>query len=254
MKKLSALYTVFNGIELLDKSISQIWNEIDVLILCVQKISNTGNKTDQSKLPAIIEKYKSKIHVLHFKPNLNLTTKQNERNKLQMRIDYARLIGCTHFIQMACDHYYKSDEFNFYKNLCFNEDYDITFTEMNTYYKKPIYLIWPRENYYMPFITKLYPQTRVMYNKNYPVHADPSVMVNTTTKHRIFKPDEILLHHFTAIRENIDDKYKNAAASIRWSQQDVERFKKEYKNAKPGMKIQYFQNREITEVKNIFNI
>ena len=42
--KLAALYTIFDGLELLKDSIKQIENDVDVVIIGWQKVSNTFNE------------------------------------------------------------------------------------------------------------------------------------------------------------------------------------------------------------------
>lgn len=249
---LAALYNCFNGLEFLEKSIEQIYSHVDEIVLCYQAISNKGEK--KAKVKPFIESFrdKPKLHILEFKPNLSNITKNNEVSKLQMRIDYAKKIGCTHFISSAEDHLYKPDEFKKAKDKVLNSIFDITFTAMYTYYKHPTWQLTPIEDYYMPFICKLYPHTKVQRNSKYPLRVDPSIQINTCDNWCLFNQEEIMLHHYSMVRKNIVDKFKNAAASIRWKPNSVERFMNQYNNydikLNPG--VGYFGGRKIVIVED----
>jgi hypothetical protein len=252
--KLAALYTLWNGLELIEKSIQQIYNECDEIILCWQHRSNKGELS--SEIIPFLDRFKDnpKIHIIEFKPDLNRSTKQNERSKLQLRIDYAKKLGCTHFFSSACDHYYSTNEFMNAKKTIIEHGYETTFTKMATYYKHPTWKLEPLESYYMPFICKLYDSTTVVSQQNYHCRVDPSIQIQPCLNPHIFNEDEILMHHFSMIRKDIENKFRNAAASIRWKPQQIETFIKEYENAKPGDEITYFQKRKLIECDNLFNI
>ena len=249
--KLTICYTTFNGLELLEKSISNIYDLVDCIIICHQKISNTGNLEKEPRLNHRILKMLAdeypKVRLLNFEPNLSLNTKENERNKHNRMITFSRFFGTTHFVLSACDHFYKKNEFEYVKQKCLVNDYDVTFTKMYTYYKHINWQISPIEDYYMPFIMKLHLNTEISTCK-YPLQVDPSVKINTCNNFHVFEQNEIMLHHYSMIREDIVDKFTNAAASIRWTPQQIFNFIDEYENAKVGDEISYFRGRKIIEV------
>lgn len=250
--KLAALYTVFNGTELLTKSIEQIYNDVDVVILCYQKTSNRGeiiaeeDKQIILKLASIFDK----IFLVEYKPDLSISAKENERLKHDKMIQTAKVHACTHFFMAACDHYYLPEQFRYAKNIA--KKYDVTATAMYTYYKNPTWQLCPIEDYFMPFICKLHPNTEIT-EQLYNFPTDPSVCINTRNKQYVFDVDEIMLHHYSMIRTDIENKFKNAAASVNWSDK-IPDFISEYKNAKVGSTISYFRGREIIEVPNYFNL
>ncbi len=254
--RLAALYSCFNGLELLEKSIDQIYPYVAYLILCYQTVSNKGEPNPD--IESFMERFKvdSKFHILKFEPNPNVNTKDNERAKLQLRIDYAKKLGCTHFFSSAEDHFYKPDEFVLAKDKVDNSIYDVTFTSMYTYYKHPTWQLTPIEDYYMPFICKLYPDTRVQSVPNYPLRVDPSIQINTCNNWYLFNQDKIMLHHFSMFRKDMLSKFRNAAASIRWKPDAVERFIEQYNNydieSNPG--VEYFRGRKIKIVDNQFEL
>lgn len=251
--KLAAIYSVYNGLELLENAMFQIKNEVDQFIIVYQEVSNYG-ETDYTvikKVTEIAEKFNAKVVLFH--TDLKVNAKVNELNKHNLGLEVAKLLDCTHFLIGATDHYYKENEFKAAKQIAVN--FDLTLTEMFTYYKYPTWQLYPKENYFMPFICKLYDNTefkKEVWNLSYLV--DPAVRINTIDKHYLFKEDEIMLHHYSMLRVDINNKFNNAAASINWGVEKRNQFILEYENAKVGNEISYFKGRKLIEVPNYFNI
>lgn len=253
--KLAYCITVFNGWELLESAINSIKPFVDNVIICYQKTSNTGNFEPLNYERAKYYIGEKKVDVINFEPNLRLHTKQIEITKHQCMIDRAKMLGCSHFIMAATDHFYLEEELERAKQMVIKNNYDVTVTKMYTYYKNPEWQLTPIEDYYMPFICKLYPRTRVT-NANYPVLVDPSVKVNTHDRFYEFKQDEIMMHHYSMIREDIRNKFDNAAASVNWGEDRVKLFIDEYENynLEENKGVTYFQGRKIKVVDNYFNL
>lgn len=256
MNKLAACYTVFNGEELLQQSMKQIDSEVDLFIVCFQIISNKGHENRHLKPFLGCFVGNKKVIMVNFNPDLSLNTKENERRKHQLMIETARNNGATHVLLAACDHFYDAQQFKYAKERSFNHDLDISFTSMFTYYKSPEWQLTPKEDYFMPFIIKLHPTTKICYNKDFPLKTDPSVQVNTFMVWGLFTEDECILHHYSMIRKDIYNKLHNAAASIRWKNEELILHGIEYEtydiNKNPG--VSYFQGRKIKLVPNYFDL
>lgn len=256
MGKIAACYTVFNGEELLQSSMQQIDGAVDLFVICYQEISNKGNKN--VNLMAVLNALKAQkpIIFIEFQPNFGVNTKENERIKHQLMLETARKNGSSHVLLAACDHFYDKNQFKNAVIRSIFDDFDVTFTSMFTYYKHPEWQLTPKEDYYMPFIIKLHPSTKITRMKNYPYRVDPSVQVNTIGKTGLFDEKECILHHYSMIRENLGMKLNNAAASIRWNPEDIGRFTNEFLNydIKENPGVSYFQGRKVKIVPNYFNI
>jgi hypothetical protein len=254
--KLAVCFTVFNGLELLESAVENITNQADKIIICYQDVSNRGEYCPHVSgfMLRFLNQYK--CHVIKYETDLNLNTKENERKKHQMMIDYAKTLDATHFLLTATDHFYKEDEIIFAKKVIKALDYDVTLTAMYTYYKFPTWQLTPIEDYYMPFICKLYPETKIERVRGFPVRVDPSVQINTCKTWHLFPQDQVMLHHYSMIRVDIQNKFRNAAASIRWSKEQVEDFINEFENydldRNPG--ISYFNGRKIKVVDDYFSL
>lgn len=246
--KLTLCYTMFNGFEQLIKSINAMRDHVDQIIVCYQLISNTGNRSETAiyEMKQLRDDYPDIIITMFF-PVLSVSTKQNERMKHNLMIQTAKKYGATHFILSACDHIYTPEHINHAKNQMIESDYDVCLTKMYTYYKQENWYMWPLENYYMPFIHKMHENTEISNTVRYPVVVDPSVRVNTSSKIIVFEPNECVLHHYSMVRIDIENKFKNAAASIRWKPEQIKTFIHEFYHAKVGDSITYFQNSVICE-------
>jgi hypothetical protein len=252
--KLALLYTVWTGDDMvmLERSIKQHEPYVDYIQIWYQCTSNKGEYSSFLDYGAFYNKnfgFIDRVESCHWEPKLNLNTKQNERNKHDMMIQHAKKQGFTHFILCACDHFYTPEQFEYAKKYhTEHPEIDASFTKMRTYYKHENWYLDPIENYSMPFIHKMYETTAIVNTPIYPTRVDPSVKVNTCYHSHEFDTDEIILHHYSMVRKDIEKKLRNAAASIRWTELQILQFISEYQNAKPGDSISYFQGRKIVEI------
>lgn len=252
--KIVALYTIYNGLELLKKSIENIEQLVDEIVLCYQEKSNTGI-TSADVYPAVRNYInRPKFHVLNYEPS-GFNTKEKESNKHNYMLEFAKRLNCTHFLFMATDHFYLPEEFITAKNSL---HHDCSYTRMFTYYKHPTWQLTPPEDYYMPFICKLLPETKVVKcnSKYYPCRVDPALMINTCASYRLLPPEQIMLHHYSMIRNDIRNKFANAADSIRWSAEKVATFISEFEHYKPeeNKGITYFGGRTVKLVPDYFGL
>lgn len=253
--KLAICYTVFDGLELLEKSIQNINPHVDEIIICYQEISNKGNadKSIHAWLEATFDHYKN-IHFVLYQTDLKLNPKENERRKHQLMIDAARFFDCTHFIMAATDHFYNGDQVEFAKKFVIEHDLDLSLTFMYTYYKNPCWQLTPLEQYYMPFICRLYKHTKIEKVSYFPVRVDPSVQINTFQKWMVFAPEHVMLHHYSMIRKDIKGKFENAASP--WKPEQIEKFVEEFNGYSPENNdgIYYFQGKKIKIVPDYFDL
>ena len=255
--KLTALYTLFNGTDQLTRSLKEIIPLVDDVIFGVQDISNTGYSIEPVDSDMILRAqsiYSAKI--VKYNTDASLNPKENERRKLQLMINTARERGATHFVLLAGDHIYKCEEFKAAKDyLTLYPSIDVSLTKMYTYFKHPTWRLQPIEEYYMPFICRIYPDTVVTASNNYPVVVDPSVRIEPAHKFYQFKESEIMLHHFSMVRNDIGSKFRNAAAAQNWPHK-ITQFIDEYNHydIKENPGVTYFKGRKIKIVPNLFEL
>jgi hypothetical protein len=248
--RLAALITVYNGLELLQKCVENLERQVDGVIICYQNVSNKGSFS-----PHVGAFCRSMgVDTVKFTPDLTIKTKENERLKHDFMLQYSKKHGFSHAILMATDHFYTDEQVYFSRKDVAANDWDVTATSMQTYYKRPTWRVDPMEDYYMPFIIALRPETRCERVAGFPFFTDPSVQVNTCQRSRMYAPDEVLLHHYSMIRVDIAEKFRNAAASIRWNPEQVSTFISEFEDANLGDPITYFKGRKLVEAEDFFGL
>lgn len=250
MIKLAAIYNIFDGTELLYPSIVSIQDDVDVFILVYQKVSNYGEPIEDSDcmrinyIHSFLSKMQKECHLVEYIPNHN-NGMWNETNKRNLGIQKAKDLKCTHFIQMDCDELYEN--FGSIKQDFLNSDADGSVLQMMTYFKRPSLRFENPDNYFVPFIHKLYPNT-VTGSKKYPFYCDPTRRINTE--------NVILLsgfmHHFSYIRLNIQKKLRNSSARMNIESSNL---LADYMN--PNLKEGYFVkdfNQKLINVPDLFKL
>ena len=140
--------------------------------------------------------------------------KREERRKHNEMIKVAEGQGCTHFFFSATDHYYDSLQFANCKQKA--KQYDVTASKMYTYFKNPEWRLDPIESYYMPFICKLRKSQTYCRDTGgkWNVYIDPSLCAVPNDSFYEFKEDELIMHHYSFVRDDMSNKLMNAAARV----------------------------------------
>jgi hypothetical protein len=113
---------------------------------------------------------------------------------------------------LDCDELYDPKEFKWAKDDFELGDYDTSFCKMSTYYKEPIYRLYPKEEYYAPLFYKIKKDTEFGYaSEDYPVILDPTRKVKAGYA-RIYEREEIEMHHYAYVRNDIASKVINSSS------------------------------------------
>ncbi len=249
--RLAACYTVYNGIELLEDSINSIKNNVDEIIIAYQTTSNYGEINND-----FLEwKEKNKeYHYVFFNPSFlgrKDNAKFNEANKHQLLIQKARKLKCTHWFLSATDHLYKHDEVEYVKKEIKKNNYKTTFTKLKTYFKENYYCLQPLEHYYMPFICST--DVNIKYCGWSPVKVDAAIKFDKKYTYKCFSEEEILMHHYSYLRYDIENKLKNAAAKRNWENK-IPYIIDQFNNFKEGDKFFIYNKYDIVKCKPEFSL
>jgi hypothetical protein len=259
-------YNVFDGEELLEYSINSIRELVDYVVVVAQEKSNYGqiNPNLRKKLDEL--KVKGLIDVVHwYQPNIQFDEQgnvkrenglNNEQRKRQIGLDLCLTYGCSIFSSMDCDELYDADDYSYALKDFNSGDYDSSFCQMITYYKKPNWELFPPETYYVPLFYKINCNTKFTFEfvPPYPVNIDPSRRIKAGYS-RIYSRDEIQMHHFSYVREDIESKIRNSSARFSREEQDV--VINHFHNATKIQQGALFLNNQrfdLIEVENKFNI
>ena len=230
--KLGVVYNVFDGTELLQKSLDSIRSEVDFVGAVFQKVSNFGNPIDTH-----FEKLFAEIGIDNWKlysPSIsNKSPSWNEIQKRNIGLEMAATYGCTHFMTMDCDEAYDLNQFREAKREIEYHRWDSSCCKMLTYYKNFEYVLDPPEEYYVPFIYTI--DGRRFHEPTFwSVIADPTRKL-PEKRNRIFDRSELQMHHYSWIRNDLRTKLMNSSAKSNWAG-DIDGMVKHYENWKPGDK------------------
>lgn len=105
-------YSVFDGFELLEKSIQSLRSVVDYVNVVYQDVSWTGKQGDDNLL-GVLQDLKTRgliDEILKFEPDLTATAVENEKRKRNIGLEAAKKFGCDYFMTMDCDEFYLEDE------------------------------------------------------------------------------------------------------------------------------------------------
>jgi hypothetical protein len=258
MTKLGIAYNIFDdSIELLEKSILSVRNVADYITVIYQDISNMGNQSEIN-LKELLTEYKDKGLINSFyiyKPQLNVPIPHiNEMNKRNMGLYVCQGEGCTHFMSMDSDEFYKEDELNKVLDVMVGGNYDSSACQLQTYWKSGEWVLNPPEEYYVSLIYKIRTGVDFVLGHNFPVLVDPTRRMNPGNC-KIFTRDEIEMHHASYVRNDIAKKLFNSS-SISSFGDIIEDLINYFNDWKEGDKA-FMPDRnkyELKKVDNIFNI
>jgi hypothetical protein len=258
MTKLGIAYNIFDdSIELLEKSILSVRNVADYITVIYQDISNMGNQSEIN-LKELLTEYKGKGLIDSFylyKPQLNAPIPHiNEMNKRNMGLYVCQGEGCTHFMSMDSDEFYKEDELKKVLDVMVEGNYDSSACQLQTYWKSGEWVLNPPEEYYVSLFYKVQPNVEFIMGYNFPVLVDPTRRMKPGNC-KIFTRDEIEMHHASYVRNDIAKKLFNSS-SISSFGDIIEDLINYFNDWKEGDKA-FMPDRnkyELKKVDNIFNI
>lgn len=240
MIRLAAIYNVWDADYLLPFSIAQIRKHVDEIIVVYQNESNFGELYEPT-IPSDLVKYL-------YAPNKSQSATWNETRKRNIGLGIAQDLGCTHFISMDCDEFYDSEEFLAYKTRAVV--FDSSACQMYTYYKYPHVRLSPIEPYYVPFISRIKPDTKLGV-RDYPVQVDPTRSVSTCKE--FYQIDRPVMHHMSWVRKDIEQKLRNSSASIRWKSR-IPEFVELFNNFEIAKKMAMFDQYHYVYCEDKFNL
>jgi hypothetical protein len=229
--KLGISYNLFDGEELLEKSINQIRNLVDYISVVYQITSNYGNPCDSELVP-LLQKLQSQgliDELVEYTPDLNQGPHFNEVEKRNLGLMLSKNFGCTHHMSMDSDEIYLESEFLNIKDIIERGGYDSSYCQMLTYYKSWEFILDPPEDYYVALIYKIKENSKYVFGANTPVLVDPTRRMSHIAKPLVLNRDTIQMHHGSYIRNDMRKKLTNSSALVNFKN-DVERLVNHYDN------------------------
>lgn len=207
---LGVIYNLWDCEYLIEKSIQQIYEYVDFVIIGWQKNSNYGeeNPKVEETVKDLLNRYE-KIRSYKYEPDAKYSGQYNEKTKRNKGLEVALNFGCTHYILMDADEFYQGGRFCQAKYFIMENNIDSSSMGLYSYYKSPILRLEPQEKYDVPFICKLNADTKVG-DFEFPAYCDPTRKPYHTGKYHRF--DDMVMHHYTFCRRDINQKINNSSA------------------------------------------
>jgi hypothetical protein len=162
-------------------------------------------------------------------------------------------------MSMDADEFYFPNDILKMRRYCTNYGFDATACRMEFYYKDPTIKLVQNGNFYVSGIFTVYPHTKFILNYEWPILVDPSRKFDYRNLKIIEDKEDVCMHHYSYIRNNIRLKYNNKSAKINIPDENIEEFCAYYDKYEAGQKAlilnrdkKLFHDVEI--VKNYFNI
>ena len=234
--KVGAVYNFFNCEELLEASIRSIREAVDFVGISYQTISHYGNKNLIAHKVAkdLLEKgLVDRINAYSpfiFHQDIRMSGVFNSLKKRNVDMKIARQEGCTHFLGLDCDEFYDHDKLTKAIQIVKEGDYDSAFCQMETYYKYPECQLYPKwEGYYVPLLYKIRDNIHHKFIENW----DENMFVDNTRrqpmgKKYVFSRDEIVMEHFSYLRNDIGGKYQNTNYATELKKEWISQLVKDY--------------------------
>jgi hypothetical protein len=217
--KLALSYSAFDGIELLKYSILSIQNHVDYINVVYQTKSYYGQdirEVDKRRLKTLRkEGFVDKLIKINPKDTGNVNAaKGHEKKKRMAGIEDCLENGCTHFVSMDVDEFYRTREFEWAKRQVKNRALPLTACKIKNYWNLPIYQkegFSEGGRFHVPFICEINRDTHI--GGNFFCKVDPTRKVKNGKEDgaHAFSPKDVHMHHMKNVRENLLWKYQNTS-------------------------------------------
>lgn len=260
--KLGLSYNLFDGEELLKSSILSVRDNCDYINIIYQKVSNLGNPCSNNVLDLLNDLRKESLidQAYLFEPDLSLPAGKNEIKKRNIGLKLAKQHGCSHFLSIDTDEFYDREQFRSAKEYIAKTKTEISACHFLNYIQEPIYQMEDLSFYCVPFISKIKYFSKFRESNQFPVLVDPSRKLNGK-RFKYFEPDELVMHHMTYVRTNLEVKFNNSSGKDTFVKSDVARMLNEwrYPNDWIDPTIHYVDPKaknvfRVSQVPNKFNI
>ena len=148
----------------------------------------------------------------------------NELYKREQGRQMCAAAGCTHFMSMDTDEYYKEDELAYAKKLILSKDLDGTCCKMRFYFKEPTYEMLPFDELnQVPLIFKVKSDAPLLLAHPYPVVVDPTRRMANCNRFYQFERDEVsrMVGHLHTFGRNRLGSGLSVAIALRCAQMSV---------------------------------
>lgn len=249
LRLVSIISTWADTIDLLPYCIHNHLQFCDNVIIIWSQHSNHGKKDDAVLKYIIANGHSDRVEFVQLEPSKGLKPLVNETRKRNRGIEVARSKGFTHFLIADADELYEPEQMNKLKDTVKNGFvHPVRAYITPTLYVDDSTLVAGIHRLHKDVFCGNYPYYPYAYDKKNVAHIDPSRRLSFRDGIEL---TDLICHHYTLVRKNIDLKIDNSSAnSLRHNREVIYN---EIKEAKAGM-ISKLYHKEIKESENIFGL
>ena len=238
IKKLCYNINAFDCSELIEPMLVEIRDQLDYVIAIWQKKSYWNNPMEEEDMNEL-QRLKSTglvDELIEFKPNYSKYSREQECDKRNMGIDYAKSLGFSHVMSTDADELYDKDQFRYAKNLINKNGWPITYWSYINYYRDfEHYLVYP----FRPFVPGIHSTFfKYTYQGPAPGPTDPTRRIHNPSNigTYIFPDNTIRMQHLAWVRKNIRKKLINWSAKNHFPKELIDKAVVRWENWKEGEK------------------
>ncbi len=207
-------YSIFDGEELLEASISSIRSEVDYVNVVYQTISWHGNSCKESLVPLLKDLKNRGIidELINWEPDLKKSSQLNEMEKRNAGLKAAKKAQVNYFMTMDCDQFYYKKELEEAKKLILKNNITHSYCAQILYGKRPtLRQISNHKCCYVQFFSKIDKFSQLGDNEFAPCLVDPThkILERSHSKHYVLH--NIFTHHMSLVRSDLKKKHINSS-------------------------------------------
>lgn len=236
IKRLCFNINAFDASELLEGVLLEIRDQLDCVNAIYQKQSywkNPMSREDMLELERL-KKIGLIDNLIEFKPDFLKYAREQECEKRNMGIQWAKDHGYSHIMSTDADEFYDKDQFRTAKEMIDANGWPITYCSYVNYYRDfEHYLVYP----FRPFVPFIHSTIfNYTYNGPAPGPTDPTRRINNPMNIGTYLfPDEVIrMHHLAWVRKNIRKKLENWSAKDHFPKELIDKAVKQWENWKEG--------------------
>lgn len=215
--KIGLSYNIFDGQELLPYSIMGIRPHVDHISIVYQLISNRAQAADpelEDLLRALVEgKWVDELY--YYQPDLSQSPKINEFNKRCIGLELAKKAGCTHFMTIDADEFYRPGEFRAAAEFIRHNRIDSSAACIVSYIQQPIFQIVRPKPAYVSFLCRIEAGSKLNYAGDFPVMVDVTRRIDPVGTFHLFDPAQLSMQHMWLVRRDLEKKSVSASSERR---------------------------------------
>lgn len=206
-------YSVFDGVELLKASLTNIRPHVNYINVVYQDVSWYGEPSPEPLLPMLEDMQKEGLidKIIFYEPDLKLTAGTNERLKRNIGLEDAKKNGVEYYMSMDVDEFYIASEMEAAKYMIIKKQITRACVKQELYGSKPTQKLLYNINSFVPFFSRINRFSTHSKDPKLPCLCDPNRQLNHQFGSLYYVIHKCSMHHMSIVRKDIKGKMRNSS-------------------------------------------